>query len=123
MSEADPRDPYHDLALALYYHVAELVKAGKTRDQIIYEMGLQGVKRDTVEKMLARLADSQRSVQRQQGWRHVALGGVVMLAALGLTFGIFGFVPANALAIFPTLVGLGVGVYWLARGVFEVVGW
>ncbi len=123
MSEADPRDPYHDLALALYYRVAELVKAGKTRDQIIYEMGLQGVKRDTVEKMLARLADSQRSVQRQQGWRHVVLGGAVTLAALGLTFGIFGFAPANALAIFPTLVGLGIGGYWLVRGVFEVAGW
>jgi hypothetical protein len=109
--------------LALYYRVAELVKDGKTRDQIIYEMGLKGVRRDTVERMLERLAQSQRSVQRQQGWRHLALGGAITLMALGLTFGLFGFAPANALAIFPTLVGLGIGGYWIVRGVFEVVGW
>lgn len=123
MNDSEPRDPYQDLALALYYRVAELVKAGKTREQIIYEMGRQGVKRDTVEKMLARLAESQRSVQRQQGWRHIVLGGVVTFVALGLTFGIFGFAPANALAIFPTLVALAIGGYWLVRGLFEVAGW
>jgi len=123
MNEPGAPDPYQDLALALYYRVAELVKDGKTRDQIIYEMGLKGVRRDTVERMLERLAQSQRSVQRQRGWRHLVLGGVITTAALGLTFGLFGFAPANALAIFPTLVGLGVGGYWVVRGIFEVAGW
>lgn len=123
MTEPDLQDPYQDLALALYYHMAELVKAGKTREQIVYEMGLKGVKRDTVEKMLARLEASQRSVQRQQGWRHIALGGVVTFIALGLTFGLFGFAPANAIAIFPTLIALAIGGYWLVRGLLEIAGW
>lgn len=111
------------LALALYYRVAELLKAGKTREQIIYEMGVQGVKRETVERMLDRLHQSQRNVQRRTGRTHVFIGAIISLLALGLTFGWFGLPYANGFAIFPTLIALGIGGYWLVRGLFEVAGW
>lgn len=119
----DPKDPMQELALALYYRVAELLKAGKTREQIIYEMGIQGVRRETVERMLERLGQSQRNVQRRQGGVHVAIGAVITVLALGLTFGWFGLPYANGLAIFPALLALGIGGYWLVRGLFEVAGW
>lgn len=115
-----PKNPLEDAALALYYRAAELLKAGKRQEEVIWELTKQGVKRETAQKMLARIAESQRRVEVRQGWRNVFVGGVLTFFALGLTFGWFGFAPANGLAIFPTLAGLGAGCYWLVRGLLQL---
>ncbi len=117
------KDPLEDLALALYYRVAELLKAGKNRDQIIYEMGLQGVKRETVEMMLERLKVSQRNVERRRGWTNVFVGAVILFLSLGLTFGWFGLPYVGGLAIIPALIALAAGAYWFVRGLLQVAGW
>lgn len=117
---SDPKNPLEDVALALYYRAAELLKAGLREEEVITELVKQGIKRETAQKMMLRLAESQRRVEVRHGRRNVFVGGVLTFFALGLTFGWFGFSPANGIAIFPTLAGLGVGCYWLARGVLQV---
>lgn len=117
-----PNDPMQDLALALYYRVAELMKNGKTRDQIITELGLQGVNRETVEMMLGRLKQSQRNVEKRRGRLNVVVGLVLIGIAGGMIFGWFGIPLANSLAVIPAYVALAIGGYWLVRGVFQVMG-
>ncbi len=121
MNQNPNTDPMQDLALALYYRVAELVKAGKTREQIIAQMGLQGVRKETVEMMLDRLAASRRNVEKRRGRLSIAVGGLITLLALGLLFGWFGLPVANDRACLPAMVALGVGGYWLVRGMLDVM--
>jgi hypothetical protein len=121
MNQNPNTDPMQDLALALYYRVAELVKAGKTREQIIAQMGLQGVRKETVEMMLDRLAASRRNMEKRRGRLSIAVGGLITLLALGLLFGWFGLPVANDLAFLPAMIALGVGGYWLVRGMLDVM--
>jgi hypothetical protein len=123
-------DPGKDFAMALYYRVAELMKAGKTKEQIIYELGMQGVKRDQVEKMMSDLSKRideryeeavQRKSVRGEAFSHILIGLVLCFFGFGLTFGWFGFVPAGPLAIYPTLLGVAAGLYWLVKGLLKLI--
>lgn len=111
-----PSDPYQDLALAVYYHVAELLKSGRSHEQIITELGLQGVKRETVETMIQRLGVSQLAYDRRRATSNLLVGLALTLLALGLIFGWFGLPYVTGVALFPALVALGVGGYWLVKG-------
>jgi hypothetical protein len=120
VSEQD-RTPMENAALALYYHAAQLIKAGKSRDEIITELTSKGINRDTAENMLNKLDKSRANVARQHGLRNMALGGAVsVLAALPLLGILVPAVTGTAFGVAVLL--LGIGLFILGRGILQIIG-
>lgn len=68
-------------ALALFYHAAEMIKAGQTPEQVEREFVAQGVKPDTARNLMQRLGQSRTRVTQRAGQRNLMLG--LLLIALG----------------------------------------
>lgn len=115
------KTPMEEAALAMYYHVAQQLKAGKTQEDIITELEAKGIKRETAHIMLERLAQSQRNVEARDGKRNVAIGMCISLISGGLAFGWLGLPYDGGLPVLPALAGLGIGLYWLARGALQIL--
>jgi len=115
------RSPLENAALALYYHVAQMIKAGKSREDIITELVRQGVNRETAESMLDRLDKSRAKVARQNGYRNAFIGIVVTTMGLLPIAGIL--VPrAEGGTLFAAVIILGCGVFALGRGLMQITG-
>ena len=120
MSEQD-RTPMENAALALYYHAAQMIKAGKSREEIITELTSKGINRDTVENMLTKLDQSRANVARRSGYRNAAFGGVLTIFALLPILGIF--IPqVTGVAFTVAAILLVIGLFVLVRGVLQIIG-
>ena len=120
MSEQD-RTPMENAALALYYHAAQMIKAGKAREEIITDLIGKGINRETAENMLDKLNQSRGNVARQSGYRNAALGAAVsILAALPILGILVPQVTGTAFGVAVLL--LGIGLVILVRGVLQIVG-
>lgn len=120
MSE-NQRSPMEDAAIALYYHVAQRIKEGKSRQDIMSELTQLGIQPQTAEAMLNKLDESRANVARRNGYRNALMGAVISGLALLPIFGI-GIAaaqgPALALAVFI----LGGGLIVLIRGLMQITG-
>lgn len=120
MSDQDS-SPMETAALALYYHAAQMIKAGQSRDDIITELISKGINRDTAENMLVKLNQSRTNVTRQTGYRNAFIGAVLIVLMLLPIFGIF--VPkvvGTSLTI--ALAIIGCGIFALGRGLMQIIG-
>jgi hypothetical protein len=108
-------------ALALYYHAAQLIKAGKSHKDIIEELVSKGVNRDTAENMLTKLNQSRSNVARKQGYRNVLIGVVISIVTIPPVFGLF--VPQFYGIAFGTAVFVWIfGLFLLIRGILQISG-
>ncbi|MEL6309521.1 MAG: hypothetical protein AAFV98_19930 [Chloroflexota bacterium] len=122
MSENPQQDTdMKNAALALYYYAAERIKEGKSRAAVIDDLMQKGIGREIAENMLDKLDESRTNVTRQYGYRNAVFGGV-MLVLFGLPLlGIF--VPqVTGIVQFIVILLVAVGVFFLARGIMQIVG-
>jgi hypothetical protein len=105
-----------DAALALYYHVAQLIKSGKTHQEIEALLVAQGVKPETAQMMLAKLDASRLNVTRRMGRRNMFIGGAI--AFLGGVLIVGTAQSGGAGAVFAWL-ALFFGVAWVMWGFIQ----
>lgn len=122
MSNQDAPNSMENMAMALYVHAAQLIKAGKSRKEIKKQLMAQGINAETAETVLTRLAESQANVARKAGYRNLAAGiFIIVMSALLLTgvitvaSGVLGSVVAAGLLL--------AGIYFAGRGVMQINGW
>ena len=123
MSEHTPEEQerLEKAALALYYHAAQMHKAGRSDEDIIADLGSKGVQAATAQRMLDRLRQSRQNVARKGGQRLMLMGAFNLLLGLGLLLGMFGPLANTAvLALAWIAVGLGFGMF--VRGMVQVIG-
>lgn len=115
------RSDMENAVLGLYLHAAQRIKAGATYDEIERELIEMGLKPDTAQTLLARLDESRGNVARRSGYRNALVGAVAAVGALSLAFGAFG--PVDHVIVQAVLFAiLLTGVYWLVRGIMQIVG-
>ena len=113
--------PMETAALALYYHAAQMIKEGKSRETIVNDLVSKGIQRATAENMLDKLNQSRANVARQRGYWNTLLGiGLIVLALLPI-LGIFIPKLVGVMLIVPLLI-LACGVFLLGRGLMQVTG-
>ncbi|MCS6834832.1 MAG: hypothetical protein NZ750_02300 [Anaerolineae bacterium] len=108
-------------ALALYYHAAQMHKAGKSDEDIIADLGSKGVQATTAQRMLERLRQSRQNVARKGGQRLMLMGALNLLLGLGLLLGVFGPL-ANPVVLALAWIAVGLGFGMFARGMVQVIG-
>lgn len=87
MVEHKDRSPMEEAALALYYHAAEMIKAGKNRQEIEQHLiENKGLKPETARLMLDKLDVSRANVARRSGYRNLIMGILLILAVLIMFF-------------------------------------
>jgi hypothetical protein len=121
MSQEPPNNPMEEAALALYYHAAQLIKQGKSREAIITELMSKGINRETAERMLAKLDVSRANVARKSGYRNLGLGALVIVLSLVPLFGITG-TQAEGWQFVAAIVLLGLGILQAGRGIMQITG-
>lgn len=121
MTDNNPQADLKNAALALYYYAAERIKEGKSRAAVIDDLIAKGVSRETAETMLDKLDESRANVARQSGYRNTAFGiAIVGMLALPL-FGVFVPQVTGILQIVVLLL-MAIGVYFLIRGIMQILG-
>lgn len=120
-----PDDPnlsgMEQVAYALYYHAAEMIKAGKSREEIVEALVQKGVKQQTARNMLDKLGDARVLVARRAGRRNVALGLIIAVLGLSLVLGAFG--PAlTGVSLIIAWAAVIFGSGWLIRGMMQITG-
>lgn len=107
-----------EFALALYYHIAEMIKAGRTHAEIEAALVKQGMPLATAQQMLARLEASRAKVTRRNGRRNILIGAGIALLGLLLSSGVLGPTSSTAAHLFAWGLVLG-GSIWLLRGLIQ----
>lgn len=122
MSQQD-RSPMEQAALALYFHAAQMIKEGKTREQIerhlIHD---KGVSPKTAKIMLDKLNDSRANVARKLGWRNAVTGAFVVAASLLIIFGVLSGERATGVSLAVCIVLLMIGGWFVLRGTMQITG-
>lgn len=115
----NPQQAMEQLALALYYRAAEMMKEGKSGEEIVQWLIEKGVRPATAERMLARLQVSRRNVTHRAGRYNVVAG--VLICALGLAIaGDVILVPTSTLLRIVSLLAVIPGVYIILRGTLQL---
>lgn len=112
------RSPMENAALAVYYHAAQLIKEGRSRDEIVRQLMKQGLSYDTAMTVLDKLATSQVNVARRSGKRNILLGGAIIFFSIVLLLGI-GVQQVAGIVLIPVLIILLAGLYVLGRGILQ----
>lgn len=105
-------------ALAVYFHAAEMIKAGRSRDEIIQQLMKQGLSYDTAVTVLDKLAQSQVNVARRSGKRNILTGGTIVVFTVLAMLGI-GVEQITGLALIPVILILIGGLFVLGRGLLQ----
>lgn len=108
-----------DAALAVYYHAAQLLKAGRSPQEVEALLVEQGIKPETARKMLTKLGTAQIKVARRMGGRNVAFGAALMLLGLLLVTGVTSGRPAEGLSAILGWLSVVIGAAWCARGAWQ----
>jgi hypothetical protein len=117
----EPPNPMEEAALALYYHAAQLIKQGKSREAIITELMSKGINRETAEKMLAKLDVSRANVARKSGYRNLGLGTIVIVLSVIPLFGLTG-TQAQGWQFAAAILLLAIGILQAGRGIMQITG-
>jgi hypothetical protein len=120
MSDQNP-SPMEAAALALYYHAAQLIKEGKSREEVVDDLVSKGVQRATAENMLDKLNQSRANVARQRGYRNILFAIGLILVALLPLLGIMMPKLVGVTLIIPLLM-LAYGIFLLGRGLMQIIG-
>ncbi|GAB5493281.1 MAG: hypothetical protein Phog2KO_34960 [Phototrophicaceae bacterium] len=118
---SDNRSDLENAALALYYYAAELVKEGKTSDEVVAILVERGVSQESAETIMTRLNISRDNVARRSGYRSIGFGMFIIILMLLPLFGIFLPTATGASVIILILV-MAVGFVIVGRGVMQVLG-
>lgn len=113
------RTPMETVALAVYYHAAQLLQDGKTHAEIETQLMQQGLSQERAQMILRRLEQSRRSITRRRGWRQISMGGVLIVLLLIPLFGI-GVPVVTGYPVSIVLILLVFGLYVLGRGLFLI---
>lgn len=122
MSNHDAPSSMENMAMALYVHAAELIKAGKSRKEIKKQLMAQGITADTAETILTRLAESQVNVARKAGYRNALAGAFIIVMSVLLLTGVI-TLSSGLLGSIVTVGLLLAGIYFAGRGVLQINGW
>ncbi|MEO1286489.1 MAG: hypothetical protein AAFV93_01870 [Chloroflexota bacterium] len=108
------------MAMALYVYAAELVKEGKSRQQIIDNLMERGVSRQSAETIMTRLNESRNNVTRRSAIYHLVFGiALIVLSTLPL-LGII--VPqADTIGTGLAIIIMAIGVVITGRGTLKWV--
>lgn len=120
MSDQD-RSAMENAALALYYHAAQMIKDGKSNEDILEDLISKGVSRETAATMLEKLNQSRANVAKQSGYRNAAIGMVLVVLASLPVFGI-GIAQASGVPLGIAFLLMGCGIYALGRGIMQITG-
>jgi uncharacterized membrane protein len=108
-------------ALAVYYHAAQMIKAGKSREEIITDLIEKGISRETANNMLDKLDESRANVARNRGYRNLFLGVVLIVLMILPIFGLI--VPqVTGTALGVAVLILGCGFFAAVRGIMQIIG-
>lgn len=120
MTDDQQQPRLEDAALALYYHAAEMIKAGKTAQEIKSDLIRKGVRPETAQLMLERLDKSRDNVALKYARRRMITGSVMCFVGVVLGLGLFGD-GSNLPAMLFSLGVVVFGVFWLLGGVAQYV--
>jgi len=114
----EQRTPMEEAALAIYVHAAELIKQGKSPDEVRQQLITQGVRPDTARTVLERLMEARVNVAKRRGQRNVFIGvAVSILAAIAL----LGTAVSGAAQVMSVII-LGCGLFALVHGIRQITG-
>lgn len=117
------KNPSHmeQVALAFYFHAANMIKEGKSRKEILKDLTSKGVSLETAENMLDKLEQSRANVARRSGYRNAFIGTVLIILMLIPIFGI-GIVQVTGAAYILAMVILAGGIFVFGRGIMQITG-
>ncbi|MGJ3239303.1 MAG: hypothetical protein ACFE0Q_11400 [Anaerolineae bacterium] len=113
------RDDGENLAMAFYVYAAQLIKEGKSRQQVIDTLMERGISHENAETIVTRLNQSRDNVTRRSGYRHLAFGSAIILLSLLPLFGVF-VEPVTGFSAIVAIIVLASGVLIAWRGVMRV---
>ncbi len=107
------------VAMALYVYAAQLVKEGKTHDQIIDILVQRGINPESAETIMTRLNQSRDNVTRRSGYINLVFGAIVIVLSLFPLFGVI--VPqSDPIGIVIAILMMAVGIVIAGRGALKV---
>ncbi|MGB1286516.1 MAG: hypothetical protein ACPG7F_08290 [Aggregatilineales bacterium] len=115
----DSANAMEHLALALYYNAAEMMKEGKSSEEIVGWLIEKGVKPDTAHQMMEKLGVSRINVIRRYGRRNLIAGMLICGIGLALATGTLNLQVGDEIRL---LAGLALlpGGYLLLRAVMQL---
>ena len=109
-----------NMAMALYVYAAQLVKEGKTRQQIIDNLMERGVSRESAETIMTRLNESRNNVTRRSAYYYLGFGIVLIILSLLPLFGIV-VQQVDGIGTAIAILLMAIGVVILIRGVLKYI--
>lgn len=85
---SDNHDDLEKMAMALYIYAAELIKEGKSQQEIIDILIQRGVSRESAETIMSRLDESRDNVTRRSGYLSIVFGAIIVMISLFPLFGV-----------------------------------
>lgn len=120
MSDQD-RSTMENAALALYYHAAQMIKEGKSDEEVLQDLVSKGVNPETAANMLKKLNESRSNVAQRRGYRNVFSGAVLIILMIFPVFGI-GMQQVYDVTLGIALLIMGCGIFVLGRGIMQITG-
>ena len=118
---SDNRSDLENAALALYYYAAELVKEGKSSEEVVNILVQRGLTRESAETIMQRLNVSRDNIARRSGYRSIVFGAIIIVLMLLPLFGIF--VPkATGVSVMALIIVMAAGIVIVGRGLMQVFG-
>ena len=115
------RTAMENAALALYYHAAQMIKEGKSDEEVLEDLVSKGVNPETAASMLEKLNESRANVAQRRGYRNVFIGIVLIVLMIFPISGI-GVPQVFEVMLGIALLIMGYGIYTLGRGIMQITG-
>lgn len=113
------RSQMEQVALAFYFHAATMIKAGKSRKEILKDLTSKGVSLETAQTMLDKLDQSRANVARRNGYRNAFIGGVLIALMM---MPILGLIEVTGATFFVAIILLSCGIFAFLRGIMQITG-
>lgn len=116
---SDNRNDLENVAMALYVYAAQLIKEGKSHQEIIDILMQRGLSRESAETIMMRLNESRDNVTRRSGYITIVFGAIVVMTSL---FPLFGVVVerVEGFSMMIAFLLMAVGIVIIGRGLTKV---
>jgi len=116
---SEQHENLEQVAMALYVYAAQLIKEGKSSEQVIEILKERGLTQEAAETIMTRLNESRDNVTKRGGYVQILFGAfVTVLGALPL-FGVL-VEQAEGLSTIIAILVMAIGIVIIGRGVLKV---
>lgn len=116
---SEQHENLEQVAMALYVYAAQLIKEGKSPEEVIAILQERGLTQTSAETIMTRLNQSRDNVTRRGGYVQIFFGGLV--AVLG-SLPLFGLLveQSEGLSTIIAILVMAIGIVIIGRGVLRV---